>query len=227
MGPNFNVHICLALCFVIYLMDSLDASSIIPNCAFEDTVDLTDSERFSNGSYLYEGVLVPPHLVGSYDYIELHDGEHQKVPRHLRGCACQIKNCLKLCCKRGKTLQRNSAKDPWKCAESSEEYGYTPYVNITSSNGSVVLKNALKDFLVQSGLPCDNGYMLNPYKDSRDEWTLYENGILLREYDNKKLTRGEYCMSGLEIDGVSQLQPYNCPVPYLESSETQANTIGK
>ncbi|XP_011201378.2 probable G-protein coupled receptor Mth-like 3 [Bactrocera dorsalis] len=224
MGTNFKVHICLALCFVIYLTDSLDALSIIPNCAFEDTVDLTGSERFSNGSYLYEGVLVPPHLIGTYDYIQLYDGEHQKVPRHLRGCACQIKNCFKLCCNRWKTLQVNT-DFLWECAESSKEYGYTPYVNITSSNDRVVLKNALKDFLVQVGLPCEDGYKLNSVKDPRDNWTLYENGILFRKYDNQRLTRGEYCMTGVEIDGVSQLQPYNCPILYFEASEIKANTI--
>lgn len=149
-------------------MDSHDALSIIPNCPFEDTVNITGSKRFSNGSYLYEGVLIPPNMTGSYEYIE-NEGKSQKVARHLRGCVCQIKNCFKLCCTpRERLLENNQG---WECVEFSDKDKYTLNINISLSDGSEVLKNVLKEFVVQVGIPCEKGYMLDSHID---EWRLYE-----------------------------------------------------
>ncbi|XP_036217358.2 G-protein coupled receptor Mth2 [Bactrocera oleae] len=207
---NLTVHLFFALYFVIYLMDSHDALSIIPNCPFEDTVNITGSKRFSNGSYLYEGVLIPPNMTGSYEYIE-NEGKSQKVARHLRGCVCQIKNCFKLCCTpRERLLEKNQG---WECVEFSDKDKYTLNINISLSDGSEVLKNVLKEFVVQVGIPCEKGYMLDPYID---EWRLYENGTFLRLYDKKALNRSGYCMSAsYNNSGVFQLQPYNCGILVL------------
>ncbi|XP_054084785.1 G-protein coupled receptor Mth2 isoform X2 [Zeugodacus cucurbitae] len=104
MMIKLHVHTFFLLYIVIYLMNSHYVLSNIPNCPFGDTVELTDAHRLDNGSYRYEGVLVPPHLIDHYDYIELYNGEQHDVPWHLRGCVCQIKNCFKLCCTPGKAL---------------------------------------------------------------------------------------------------------------------------
>ncbi|KAM8717796.1 hypothetical protein ACLKA7_004492 [Drosophila subpalustris] len=46
----------------------------IPNCDYFDTVDLTGIEKLSNGSYNYEGVMIPPEQTGTYNYKILFEG---------------------------------------------------------------------------------------------------------------------------------------------------------
>uniref|UniRef100_A0A0A1WU16 G-protein coupled receptor Mth2 n=1 Tax=Zeugodacus cucurbitae TaxID=28588 RepID=A0A0A1WU16_ZEUCU len=223
MMIKLHVHTFFHLYIVIFLMNTHYVLSNIPNCPFGDTVELTDAHRLDNGSYRYEGVLVPPLLTGYYEYIELYNGEQHEVPRHLRGCVCQIKNCFKLCCALGKALYRVNPETV-VCRELSEEWKYSPYVNITLSNGSKILKNALEEFVVQVGQPCEIGFILQPHKYLDDQFNLYENGTLLREYDKAKLTRRDYCMTAISINETFQLQPYNCPIIETTSSTVKVNT---
>ncbi|XP_054731511.1 G-protein coupled receptor Mth2-like isoform X1 [Anastrepha obliqua] len=204
----------------------IGALAEIPNCAFEDTVNLTSSKKFSNGSYLYEGVLVPPALTGHYDYIELYGGERQQVTKHIRGCVCHLKQCVKFCCHPMAGMYRTSENSDAQCDEKlSEELTYSPYVNVTLRNSSQVLMHVLDEFVVQQGIPCGGGYMLMPHQYEEDQWELFENGTLLRLADEMVFTRRDYCLQAYEADGKYVMNPMNCPVTYDEPSTLMLNTI--
>lgn len=168
-------QISLLLTGVCLLFGNTNALSEISNCVFEDTVNLTSSTKFTNGSYLYEGLLVPTHLTGQYDYIEMYDGERKQVESHVRGCVCQLKKCVKFCCHPRADMYRLSKDSPSLCAEElNEELKYSPYVNVTLQNSSRVLMHVLDEFVVQQGIPCVGGYMLMPHMYEEDQWELRE-----------------------------------------------------
>ncbi|KAH8318121.1 hypothetical protein KR074_010307, partial [Drosophila pseudoananassae] len=70
----------------------------IPNCDFFDTVNISSSKQFLDGSYIYDGVLIPANMTGTYDYQIDPKGNRKTVPEHIRGCVCGLKACVRLCC---------------------------------------------------------------------------------------------------------------------------------
>ncbi|CAD7002685.1 unnamed protein product [Ceratitis capitata] len=213
--------------FILCCNTNINALSDIPNCVFEDTVNLTANTRFINGSYVYEDVLVPPALIGEYDYIELYGGVRKQVAPHIRGCVCRIKKCVKFCCHpRANMYQLTTDPATVVCDEElNEELRYSPYVNVTLRNGSHVLMHVLDEFVVQQGIPCHGGYMLLPHLYDEDQWELHEDGTLLRLADQTRLTRRDYCLQATELDGTYMLNPMNCPIPYEKPATLMLNTI--
>ncbi|XP_018801466.1 PREDICTED: G-protein coupled receptor Mth2-like, partial [Bactrocera latifrons] len=171
------------VCIVIYLLNCHGVLSNIPNCAFEDTVNITASQKFPNGTYSYVDLLVPPHLIGCYDYIELFGGERKLVEQHLRGCVCQLKRCIKFCCDPRAKMSRLYANSPAKCEpirdDTIGDINYSPFLNITLHNGTQRAMNILTEFVMQRGLPCESGKMLAPHQRDLERWELFENGSLL------------------------------------------------
>ncbi|XP_053955622.1 G-protein coupled receptor Mth2-like [Anastrepha ludens] len=222
--------IILVLCIVIWFWNAIVPCrcilSEIPNCAFEDTVNLTSSKKFSNGSYLYEGVLVPPALTGHYDYVELYEGERQQVTKHIRGCVCHLKQCVKFCCHPMAELYRIENTTSIDCDSApSKDFNYLPYVNITMPDSSQVLTNVLDEFLLQQGLPCNQGYMLVPHVNEKHKWKLFKNGTLLRTLYQTFLSRRDYCLFAYEVNGRYELHPLNCFTDRKEPPTLMTNTI--
>ncbi|XP_039965325.1 G-protein coupled receptor Mth2-like isoform X2 [Bactrocera tryoni] len=212
----------LILAAILYQTSLAD----IPNCVFEDTVVLTASTKFANGSYLYEGLLVPPHLTAEYDYIELFEGERKPVERHVRGCVCKIKQCVKFCCHPRADMYQTSATATPQCEEVlNEELKYSPLLNVTLRNSSRVVMHLLDEFVVQQGIPCEGGYMLMPHVYEDDQWELFENGTLLRVGDAKYFSRRDYCLQAYNTSEEFVLNPMNCPVVYEEPATLMLNTI--
>ncbi|XP_030380158.1 G-protein coupled receptor Mth-like isoform X2 [Scaptodrosophila lebanonensis] len=187
----------------------------IHGCDYFDTVDLTGSKRFSNGSYLYERVLIPPYLTGEYDYEIIFDGHRINVPQHVRGCVCQMKACIRFCCHPQHLLVFNKRE----CTSvQPETISYSPYVNITLDHHKVVQKNITAEFVAQHGLPipCAIHYALHPEQDVADNWSLFENGTLLRHYDRNYMSKMDYCLQPEKFDGHYKLTVHNCGIAVAE-----------
>lgn len=183
----------------------------IPGCNYFDTVDLSKNEKLSNGSYIFENVVIPAEQTGIYDYEILSDGEKVSVAPHLRGCACKEGTCIRFCCHRNLFL----VEDERTCSgDITTAVDYDPIVRVTLNNGSVVTKHILNDFVVQQDLPvpCSAHFSLNPEVDPELEWTLFEVRINKRSYTsaytsyhflfqdgtlsfaNKTVSKQEYCL---------------------------------
>ncbi|EDV95981.1 GH15468 [Drosophila grimshawi] len=104
----------------------------IPGCDYFDTVDLTESKRYPNGSFQYENLIIPAEQTGEYDYEILVDGEKESVKKHLRGCACKLGACVRFCCHKNLFL----VQDQRTCSgDISRAVDFDPYVSITQSDG--------------------------------------------------------------------------------------------
>ncbi|XP_065361601.1 probable G-protein coupled receptor Mth-like 11 [Calliphora vicina] len=161
----------------------------ISNCSYENTINITNSAVLANGSYIYDSqTLVPPQLVGNYDYELLYNGSRRKVPLHKRACICHLKPCITLC--------SNDIPKTYHYIINNDIIDFVEvfYIQMSLTNSSVVTKNIVEDFepIVLKEF-CAASYMLSPEEDTRLSWTLFENGTLLRSSDQAQLKRTEYC----------------------------------
>nr|XP_036217344.1 G-protein coupled receptor Mth2-like isoform X3 [Bactrocera oleae] len=198
----------------------------IPHCPFEDTVNITGSQILPNGSYNNEGLAVPPHLTGYYEYIELFGGKRDVVAKHLRGCVCQLKRCVKFCCHPRADIYRSTENLRVECDDQlNEELTYSPYLNITLNNGNRIPMHVVNEFMVQQGLPCDLGYMLMPHLREEHQWELFENGSLLRVGDRLLISRRDYCLTAYPVGNRFVINPMNCDAGQKSSANIMLNTI--
>ncbi|XP_017066470.1 G-protein coupled receptor Mth isoform X1 [Drosophila eugracilis] len=210
---------------IVLLVLVHQTNGAIPDCDFFDTADISKGQKFPNGSYLYEGLLIPPHLTGEYDIRVLPDNTEEKVPLHTRGCVCKLKPCVRFCCQHDHLMHNNGS-----CYEMSEEElnGIDPILNVTLANGSVVGKHFKTDFFLQWGLPtCDHMFSLDNRYET-DHYSFFEDGSLFRHLDEATLNKRDYCFQHVlaDDDGTSiRIVPHNCPIVQSRTGQTTALII--
>ncbi|EDW92154.1 probable G-protein coupled receptor Mth-like 4 [Drosophila yakuba] len=200
------------LLIAVILLMMQNSSAEIPGCDFYDTVDISKAQRFSNGSYLYEGLLIPAHLTAEYDFKLLPDDSREKVASHVRGCACQLRPCIRFCCPQYHKMKKGQCYGDMSKDELDR---HDPFVNVTLSDGSVVKRHFKEDIIVQSDLAkpgCSRMYFLN-HEMPGNGFSLFENGSLLRHWDNVVLPKREYCVQHLSFkDNSTRIAPHFCPL---------------
>ena len=66
-------------------------------CNFANTVNITAGHRFQNGSYEFENVIYDEGFYKNYDFIIDANHEKVRVEKHIRGCLCAVKLCIRIC----------------------------------------------------------------------------------------------------------------------------------
>ncbi|XP_075161657.1 G-protein coupled receptor Mth2-like isoform X2 [Haematobia irritans] len=203
------------------------------SCYFRDTVDLSNAQKFANGSYLYDnGIVIKPEYVHIYDYVEVFKGKRISVNPHPRGCVCDDQGrvmgegrlCLKFCCPNPvREIISNSSKH---CEAVREHLPYSPYLNVTLTNRLSVQTDVTKDALIISGIPCDKAFPLNRMGDEAQNWHLLENGSLSLFHGEVLLDKRDYCLMFLpKANGKEMiLTPRICPEP-VENEEPTLHII--
>ncbi|EDW96807.2 uncharacterized protein Dyak_GE26035 [Drosophila yakuba] len=212
----------LLLSILVMGVQSID----IPNCDFFDTVKLRESEKLSNGSYKYEDVVIPAKLTGVYDYEIDYDGDRVSVPNHIRGCVCKLKTCIRFCC-HPKTLMAGN-----ECSKNVyKNLTYEYVLDITQLNGSVVRKHVLEDMVVQQDLPlpCERHYSLDAEGCQYDKWSLHENGSLFRHFDQRFLSKQEFCLQPNPTStgkNYSLIVAFNCiKIPSMKMAYVKSSSV--
>lgn len=143
----------------------------IPGCDYFDTVDLTNSVPFENGSYLYDGILIPNERVGKYATATFFNDEKQEVAEHTRGCVCQDKPCIRMCCPLGQVLVRGQRR----CEDAAYWLKSETLFNITLKNG-ISIKKDIQEYTLLKDLPipCENHLYLDTAWNPTHNWTLFE-----------------------------------------------------
>ncbi|XP_032592084.1 G-protein coupled receptor Mth2 isoform X3 [Drosophila grimshawi] len=193
-----------------------ERNGIHTRCSFFDTVDLTGSPSFENGSYSYMGVLIPSHEVGTFDYIYKHLGDRVDVPEHKRACICKIKSCINICCPWGQIYKDNGCE-----IDTSTKLWPEKLMNVTLNNGSIQTVDIEEKFVVQSFRPCTEMFALQPELSSYDTYQLYENGSLLREDDMLYIHKDEFCLVPTYVNDTDiyySINPANCNMLSVSST---------
>ncbi|KPU77551.1 uncharacterized protein Dana_GF24876, isoform I [Drosophila ananassae] len=180
-------------------------------CKFHDTVNLTGHTRFPNGSYEYEGIIIPEHLVGNYDYVFRSLADRVEVPNHVRGCVCKLKPCLNICCPWGQIY--NSGRG--ECMNDTMDHREwpKPVLNVTFAENITMEVNISQQFAVQSFRPCAKMFSLQPEINDFDAYLIFQNGSMFRVDDKVFIEKNQYCLVPTfvnESDLVYSLNPANC-----------------
>nr|XP_036671953.1 G-protein coupled receptor Mth [Drosophila suzukii] len=212
--------------FTAFLLFVPQSNTEIIDCDFFDTVDISDGKRFSNGSYLYENLLIPSYLTDEYDFKLLSNGSKEVVASHIRGCVCKLRSCARFCCPHNQIIQWGHC---YNNTTTDELNNVDPFLNVTLNNGSVVKMHFRKDLVVQWDLPkpCDEEdlYSLD-HQVEMEKYTLFENEILLRHFDNVQLNKAEYCLQHLNFtDGNIRIAPHHCPMVHVKEASKIEKTV--
>lgn len=95
-------HLLISLFSVIapfYIINRVLISPI--PCELYDSTVIDGGRRLSNGSIKYDGVMYNPDQYATIDSSIIDDFEIVSVKNHIRGCVCNIKKCIRLCCPYG------------------------------------------------------------------------------------------------------------------------------
>lgn len=80
-------------------------------CKFLDTVNITEGHKVNNESILFEGIEYPNGQYAEFDYIENNETDHTSVEPHIRGCLCNRKPCMRICCPLGTVSGKTNGRD--------------------------------------------------------------------------------------------------------------------
>ncbi|XP_016994664.2 probable G-protein coupled receptor Mth-like 3 isoform X2 [Drosophila takahashii] len=205
------MRLLAGLLATVLLLLAHKTTADIPDCDFYDTVDISSGQKFPNGSYLHDGLLIPANLVGEYSFRTLPDGSKEAVSSHVRGCVCKLKPCIRFCCSHYHKIDDSVCKEEMSQLEKDK---HDPYVNVTLSNGTVARKHFKKDLIVQSDLPMPCGEEKMHWIDHTlpgNGFTLFENGTFFRQWDEAFLDKREYCVQhfDFEANGI-RMAPHFC-----------------
>ncbi|XP_034480581.1 probable G-protein coupled receptor Mth-like 10 isoform X1 [Drosophila innubila] len=186
-----------------------ERNGIHTKCSFFDTVNVTGFPSFPNGSYSYEGVMIPSHYVGTFDYIYTDLVDRVDVAPHTRACICKLKPCINICCPWGQIFNTTECQKD----TSTDHVWPEPVINITLKDGSIQNVNMYEKFVVQSFRPCSEMFSLIPQLNYYDTYKIFENGTLLREDDEQYMSKNEYCMVPTFVNRTDLyyiINPANC-----------------
>uniref|UniRef100_A0A6P4FPK1 G-protein coupled receptor Mth-like n=1 Tax=Drosophila rhopaloa TaxID=1041015 RepID=A0A6P4FPK1_DRORH len=197
-------------------------NSEIPGCDYYDTVDISEGQRFPNGSFLFENLVIPSHLTGVYDFKLLANNSKENVASHMRGCVCKLRTCVRFCCGHYDILEENQCQNDTTQDELNQ---LDPYLNMTLNDGSVVKRHFKDKMIVQWDfpMPCDSMFYLD-IRDKTDEYSLFENGTFLRHYDNATLNKRQYCLQHYLFEDKTdnstffRIAPHNCMTEELKQT---------
>ncbi|KAM7354844.1 methuselah-like 9 [Cochliomyia hominivorax] len=172
-------------------------------CPYEQTVNITDGLRLKDGSYSFEGLVIPANLTAQYSF-KVIDGIEYDAPTHLRGCACLLKPCITFCCPSNMHYDEVHQNCTLNAKESHSQH---THIEVTFKNGTIDVVNIKNAFIVRYEFGCKTKY-IEKKKDEFWKWDLFENGTLKR--GSKYYTTDEYCFTPLEHKKAWSLTPLTC-----------------
>lgn len=144
-------------------------------CSYDNTINISKYSALANGSYIYNNhTLIPPQLVGNYDYEILYNGSKRSVPTHTRACICQLKHCITLCSNSITQFYQDVIND-----EGEDDFMSLFSIKMTLANKTVVTQNIAADFehIILNEF-CIPFYTLSPEKDRKLGWTFFEVRVI-------------------------------------------------
>lgn len=164
--------------------------------------------------YQHDGIKYEPrhYALISYDYEGFDQRVEVPVP-YARGCICQLRSCVRMCCPRGQWLASDGNTSA--CVESGRSGEFRLMVNVSSAvDGSVRTVNLLREpnFGVVHQKPC-----AGMYPEELDEWSLDETGSL--QFMGESIPQSEYCINVEDSSDTPVL--FFCPITHEATTVTK------
>ncbi|XP_037808272.1 probable G-protein coupled receptor Mth-like 3 isoform X2 [Lucilia sericata] len=214
---DFEIYFLLLTWHLYYRISLVSTLNIDkePKCAYENTVNLTNHHKYQNGSFLYQGKIIPPEILALYDYAVLW-GTKKSVPLHVRGCICDKYPCIRLCCEKDEYFDEITKK----CEKLRNDILMIWQLRIEGLVGKFKVSDILNEFIIEIGLPCLESMTLNLIADTT---TLSQTGLLQTPY--KRYESSEFCYSPHSSDNsIYTLKPFTC---LLNADNLEKNKFSK
>lgn len=102
------------LCFVLPKQISLVEFNL--PCNFIDSINITDGILQSNKSILFNGILFPKDQYAKVNYNKRNGNSAITIVEpYIRGCPCNIKECIRLCCPFGSFVDSMTFNGEFTC----------------------------------------------------------------------------------------------------------------
>lgn len=103
----------IVLIFVFGIVIILNSSIIYERnqlpCEYLDSINITDGiHRPDDDSVVFNGMVFDKNQYARIDYVLDNGMTHRAVPSYVRGCICQMKSCIRLCCPYNSFYQNRS-----------------------------------------------------------------------------------------------------------------------
>jgi G protein-coupled receptor Mth (Methuselah protein) len=149
--------ICILLICVLAKVNCSMTLQQIP-CNFMSTINITGGYVDSENNFVHNGIKFRPGKYAQYNYIIVNFTERVTVEPHIRGCLCEYKSCIRLCC-------LYSEKQNPNCIQ-------TTVLQVpTQKDGEISLDLENDEFGILIGRPCADVYKLEPLDYPDDDWS--------------------------------------------------------
>lgn len=170
---NWQLHhkyflIILVILLVIVAKSNAYLDNLNKPCKYLDSINITDGVfNEDDGSIMFEGVYYPSYLHATYDYEFVNESYRQPVASHVRGCACKLGPCVRMCCPRGQYLYRTNCYTNDSVSDLS--------LSVTHDGENFEEEKIFDIFHYVVGKPCHEINQMEPakYKDT-DTWVLFK-----------------------------------------------------
>ncbi|XP_062550723.1 G-protein coupled receptor Mth2-like isoform X2 [Armigeres subalbatus] len=160
------------------------AGSMLP-CEFLHSVNISDGKRDSSGGILHNGVYYKQINYASIDYSYDDDGRKIVVPKHTRGCVCQVMNCVWLCCTADFVSYRGDY--PSCSALNASNQLIVNMIDDTGGTQTVNINTRSDIFMAIWKESC------RAYDAKPDEWNMNASGFV-NSLSSFPILQNEYCL---------------------------------
>lgn len=159
--PITNMWLIAVIIGLIWI-DCCNGSSIdreLP-CDFLDSVNITDGAMQSDRSIIFDNTKFTANQYSLIDYIIANGTHRLPAEPHLRGCLCNRKPCIRLCCPYG-TVHQRVPNVGIICRKLDTPIEFESEINAENSKVKTLLENHHFEYITHR--PCESFYMVDNY----------------------------------------------------------------
>lgn len=180
--PIHHKHVLVILLIIVTTCNAY-LDNLNKPCKYLDSINITDGIKDQEtDSIMFDGINYTKKLYDIYDYEFVNESYRHQVASHIRGCTCELKPCVRMCCPREKYFNGTN------CVANDNDTIYNLSVNVTSDGVHFSRENLLNYFNYVVGKPCHSMNPMEPALYYRyDTWALFEVidcEIISRTYGN-------------------------------------------
>ena len=165
---------------IIYVILCLECGKCAKlRCPYDDSINITDGIKNINSNIIHRNIIYPPSFYDNVEYEYLNFSQKVRTKPYIRGCLCELKPCIRLCCPEGKVFLQSIG-----CTEASNDTSITIVINATILNHKREDLGLQMSDLMESdrfgfiyGKPCRTMFSFDPSHSSEDEWHLIEVSV--------------------------------------------------
>ncbi|XP_058464529.1 G-protein coupled receptor Mth2-like isoform X3 [Malaya genurostris] len=182
-------------------------------CDFLDSINITDGVLSRDGSITHDGIRYEAVNFAMVNYSYDASGKKIDAPDYIRGCVCQVKSCVWLCCPKQFIVYGNRYQS---CQIAASQI----LVNTELNDGRIVeidLMSKANFFKSLRSEACED--LSNAH---REEWNMNLTGYV-NSLGQARILQHEYCLLAGEDGELAEL--YYCPVSQGDEDKSKELSI--